>query len=408
MDTRIQAAVNEEIRRQEEGLELIASENYVSKEVLACQGTVLTNKYAEGYPGARHYPGCQNMDTIEELAQAYARDLFGAKYVNVQPYGGAEANMAVYNAILQPGATILCMSEPAGGHVSHGGAGSAASLYFHIETYGLDPATGLLDYEGLRKQAMTLHPDLIIAGASAYPRIIDFERIGAIAREAESLYMVDMAHIAGLVAAGLHPSPIPCADVVTTTTHKTLRGPRGGMILTQDPQIYAAVNRAIFPGLQGGPLMHVIAGKAQAFYEDLQPDFKGYAQAVIDNIRAMADEFMQEGFPVATGGSDNHLTIVQVTPAGLSGVEAEQLLDSLGISVNACPMPADPDPAQPTGIRLGSPALTTRGFTADDFRAIAQLIIRALRGHDQPEELAAVQGLARQLAKEHPLGYEAF
>lgn len=408
MDKQLKASLKRERQRQEDQLELVASENFTSPAVLAAQGSVLTNKYAEGYPGARHYVGCEYCDEVEELAQKYAQELFDVKYANVQPYGGAEANMIVFNSLLDPGDKILCMSDQDGGHVSHGGAGSAAAKYFEIESYGIDLETERLDYEAVRDQALEFKPDMLVAGASAYPRKIDFKIFKDIADEVDALFLVDMAHIAGLVASGLHPNPCPYADVVTTTTHKTLRGPRGGMILTNDKEVYEKINAGLFPGLQGGPLMHVVAGKAQAFYEDLQPEFKKYSKKVIENAQAMADEFEKAGFHTATGGTDNHLVLVQVSQEGTNGEEAEQLLESLNISCNGAGLVQDKASDPASGIRVGSPAMTTRGFDEEDFRQTARLVIKAIKGRDDPKVKEEVMAEVADLMEDHPLDYGEF
>ena len=375
-DPEVGAAVRAEYDRQCRNIELIASENIVSPAVLAAMGTVLTNKYAEGYPGKRYYGGCQCVDVVEELAIQRACQLFGAKFANVQPHSGAQANYAVYMALCQPGDTVLGMNLDHGGHLTHGSPANFSGKYFHIVPYGVDEQTGRIDYDELRRIALESKPKMIVAGASAYPRVIDFEKFSAIAHEVGAYLMVDMAHIAGLVAAGQHPSPVPYADVVTTTTHKTLRGPRGGLILCNDEAIAKKINSAIFPGSQGGPLEHIIAAKAVAFGEALKPEFRAYQEQVVKNARALAAGMMEQGFRLVSGGTDNHLMLVDLQNLGeLTGKELEHRLDEVCITANKNKVPGDPrSPFVTSGIRLGTPAVTTRGMVEADMAEIAQLI----------------------------------
>ena len=375
-DPEVGAAVRAEYDRQCRNIELIASENIVSPAVLAAMGTVLTNKYAEGYPGKRYYGGCQCVDVVEELAIQRACQLFGAKFANVQPHSGAQANYAVYMALCQPGDTVLGMNLDHGGHLTHGSPANFSGKYYHIVPYGVDEQTGRIDYDELRRIALESKPKMIVAGASAYPRVIDFEKFSAIAHEVGAYLMVDMAHIAGLVAAGVHPSPLPYADVVTTTTHKTLRGPRGGMILCNDEAIAKKINSAIFPGSQGGPLEHIIAAKAVAFGEALKPEFRAYQEQVVKNARALAAGMMEQGFRLVSGGTDNHLMLVDLQNLGeLTGKELEHRLDEVCITANKNKVPGDPrSPFVTSGIRLGTPAVTTRGMVEADMAEIARLI----------------------------------
>ena len=380
-DPELAAAVASELRRQQDGIELIASENVVSAAVLEAQGSMLTNKYAEGYPGRRYYGGCEFVDVAEQLAIDRAKKLFNCAFANVQPHSGAQANQAAFLALLNPGDTILGMSLAAGGHLTHGAAPNLSGKWFRAVQYGVRQADGLIDYDELERLAQTEKPRLIIAGGSAYPRIIDFARIRRIADAVGAQFMVDMAHFAGLVAAGLFPSPLPHAHVVTTTTHKTLRGPRGGMILANDPDIGRKINSAVFPGLQGGPLMHVIAGKAAAFGEAMRPEFRVYQQAVIDNAKALADALMQQGLAIVTGGTDCHLMLVDLRPKRVTGKAAEASLERARITANKNAIPFDPEkPAVTSGIRLGSPAATTRGFGVAEFRAVGAMIGEVLDG----------------------------
>ena len=385
-DPAVAEALDKELNRQRTKLELIASENIVSKAVLEAQGSVLTNKYAEGYPGKRYYGGCEYVDVVEQLAIDRAKKLFGAAYANVQPHSGAQANMAVFFALLQPGDTVMGMNLTDGGHLTHGSPVNMSGKYFKIVPYGVRKEDERIDYDELERIAKECQPKLIVAGASAYARIIDFERMANIAHSVGAYLMVDIAHIAGLVAAGLHPSPVPYADVVTTT-HKTLRGPRGGMILCKDAEFGKQFNKAIFPGIQGGPLMHVIAAKAVALGEALQPSFKEYAQQVIKNAKVLADELTADGFRIVTGGTDNHLMLVDLTSKHLTGKEAQNLLDAVNITVNKNTIPFEPlSPFVTSGIRLGSPALTTRGFKEADMKEVADIIALVL---DHPTDEAA-------------------
>ncbi len=403
-DPAVADAIDKELTRQRTKLELIASENIVSKAVLEAQGSVLTNKYAEGYPGKRYYGGCEFVDVVEQLAIDRAKKLFGAAYANVQPHSGAQANMAVFFALLQPGDTVMGMNLTDGGHLTHGSPVNMSGKYFHIVPYGVRKEDERIDYDELERIAKDCQPKLIVAGASAYARIIDFERMAKIAHGVGAYLMVDIAHIAGLVAAGLHPSPVPYADVVTTTTHKTLRGPRGGMILCKDAEFGKQFNKAIFPGIQGGPLMHVIAAKAVALGEALQPSFKEYAKQVVKNAAVLADELMKDGFRIVTGGTDNHLMLVDLTSKHLTGKEAQNLLDEVNITVNKNTIPFEPlSPFVTSGIRLGSPALTTRGFQEADMKEVADIIALVL---DHPEDAAKKDEAKRRVAalcKKYPL-----
>ena len=380
-DPELAAAIAGELHRQQDGIELIASENIVSAAVLEAQGSVLTNKYAEGYPGRRYYGGCFEVDKAETLAIERAKQLFGCTFANVQPHSGAQANQAVFLALIQPGDTILGMSLAAGGHLTHGAAPNLSGKWFRAVQYGVRRNDGLLDYEELERLARDEKPALIIAGGSAYPRTIDFGRIRKVADEIGAYFMVDMAHFAGLVAAGVYPSPLPHAHVVTTTTHKTLRGPRGGMILSNDLDLGKKINSAVFPGLQGGPLMHVIAGKAVAFGEALRPEFRTYARAVVDNARMLAETLIEQGCDIVTGGTDSHLMLVDLRPKRVTGKAAEASLDRAHMTANKNAIPFDPEkPAITSGIRLGSPAATSRGFGADEFRQVGQMIGQVLDG----------------------------
>lgn len=382
-DPEIGEVMEMELERQRRNLELIASENIVSEAVMAAMGSVLTNKYAEGYPGHRYYGGCKYVDMIENICIERAKQLFGAAYANVQPHSGSQANQAVYFALCQPGDTVLGMDLSCGGHLTHGSKVSFSGKIYHSISYGCDPETGLIDYDQLRKLALEHRPKMIIAGASAYPRIIDFEKFGAIAKESGAYLMVDIAHIAGMVATGEHPSPLPYADVVTTTNHKTLRGPRGGMILTNDPAIAKKINSAIFPGGQGGPLMHVIAAKAVALGEALKPEFKAYQHQIVVNAAAMADTLLRAGIPLVSGGTDNHLMLVDLKNADISGRELEERLDSVRITVNKNKIPGDPRSASETsGIRVGTPAVTARGFKEAEAREVGQLLALAVQDFD--------------------------
>lgn len=404
-DAQLWAAIGREEQRQENTIELIASENIVSKEVAAAQGSVLTNKYAEGYPGKRYYGGCQFIDQVEQLAIDHAKELFGAAYANVQPHSGSQANMAVYQALLKPGDTILGMGMDAGGHLTHGSKVNFSGKLYHTYGYELSPETEELDYDAILAQAKEIQPQLIVAGASAYSQIIDWDKFRQIADEVGAYLMVDMAHIAGLVATGYHPNPVPVADVVTTTTHKTLRGPRGGMILSKSEELGKKFNSAVFPGTQGGPLEHVIAGKAQAFYEDLQPAFKDYIGQVVKNATAMAEVFNEsETIRVVTGGTANHLLVLDLTKTGLTGKDAQALLDSVMITTNKEAIPNDQrSPFVTSGLRVGTPAITSRGFKEVDAKQVASLIIKALDNADDQTILAEVKEAVHALTQAHPV-----
>ena len=404
VDPEVKAAIDKELHRQQTKLELIASENIVSKEVMEAQGSVLTNKYAEGYPGKRYYGGCEYVDVVESLAIERAKKLFGAEYANVQPHSGAQANMAVFFSLLTPGDVVMGMNLTDGGHLTHGSPVNMSGKYFKIIPYGVDKETERIDYDALEKTAMESHPKMIIAGASAYSRIIDFPRLGEIAKKAGAYLMVDIAHIAGLVAAGLHPSPVPYADVVTTTTHKTLRGPRGGMILCRDAEFGKQFNKAVFPGVQGGPLMHVIAAKAVALGEALKPEFKEYQQQIIKNAAVLADELTKDGFRIVTGGTDNHLMLVDLTSKGITGKEAQNVLDEVNITVNSNTIPFEPrSPFVTSGIRLGSPALTTRGFKEEDMRETADIISLVLSDPENEEKKEEARRRVAALCDKYPI-----
>lgn len=388
MDKRIKEALDNEIKRQHNNIELIASENYVSDDVLALQGSIFTNKYAEGYPGKRYYGGCVNVDVVENLAIEYLQKLFGCKYANVQPHSGSSANMAVYRALLEKGDTVMGMNLSHGGHLTHGHPINFSGIDYKIIGYDVNPKTELIDYDEVERLAKENKPKMIIAGASAYSRIIDFKRFREIADSVGAYLMVDMAHIAGLVAAGLHPNPVEYADVVTSTTHKTLRGPRGGIILTNSEEIIKKINKTIFPGIQGGPLMHVIAAKAQSFSEALDPSFKTYQEQVLKNIKALSKSLEENGFRIVSGGTDNHLILVDVTSSNLTGKDAEKLLDEINITVNKNTIPYDKaSPMVTSGIRIGSPAMTTRGLKEAEFYEIGNIISDALLKKDTEENL---------------------
>lgn len=388
MDKRIKEALDNEIKRQHNNIELIASENYVSDDVLALQGSIFTNKYAEGYPGKRYYGGCVNVDVVENLAIEYLQKLFGCKYANVQPHSGSSANMAVYRALLEKGDTVMGMNLSHGGHLTHGHPINFSGIDYKIIGYDVNPKTELIDYDEVERLAKENKPKMIIAGASAYSRIIDFKRFREIADSVGAYLMVDMAHIAGLVAAGLHPNPVEYADVVTSTTHKTLRGPRGGIILTNSEEIIKKINKTIFPGIQGGPLMHVIAAKAQSFSEALDPSFKTYQEQVLKNIKELSKSLEENGFRIVSGGTDNHLILVDVTSSNLTGKESEKLLDEINITVNKNTIPYDKaSPMVTSGIRIGSPAMTTRGLKEDEFYEIGNIISDALLKKDTEENL---------------------
>lgn len=401
-DPEIYAAITSELARQQNKIELIASENFVSEAVMEAMGTPLTNKYAEGYPGKRYYGGCECVDVAENLAIERAKQLFGAEYANVQPHSGAQANMAVFFGLLTPGDTVLSMSLAHGGHLSHGSPVNMSGKYFNIVPYGVTEDTNLIDYDEVERLALECKPKLILAGASAYPRTIDFERFSQIAKKVGAYLMVDMAHIAGLVAAGLHPNPIPYADVVTTTTHKTLRGPRGGLILCKDAEFGKQFNKAVFPGIQGGPLMHVIASKAICFKEALSDDFKNYQAQIVKNAKALAEGLKEAGFKLVSGGTDNHLMLIDLTDSGVTGKEAEHMLDEVGITVNKNAIPFDKQsPFITSGIRIGTPATTTRGFKEDDMKEIAKLIKLTISDFDNSQD--EIRQRVSALCKKYPL-----
>ncbi|MBR4641298.1 MAG: serine hydroxymethyltransferase [Selenomonadaceae bacterium] len=403
-DAELFAAVENELNRQRNKLELIASENIVSKAVMEAQGSVLTNKYAEGYPGKRYYGGCEFVDVAEQLAIDRAKKLFDCAYANVQPHSGAQANMAVYFALAKPGDTIMGMNLTDGGHLTHGSPVNMSGKYFKIVPYGVSRETEMIDYDALEKIAFDCKPKIIVAGASAYSRIIDFERLADTAKKVGAYLMVDMAHIAGLVAAGLHPSPLPYADVVTSTTHKTLRGPRGGLILCKDAEFGKQFNKAIFPGTQGGPLMHVIAAKAVAFGEALQPEFKDYAAQIIKNAKILAETLTADGFRIVSGGTDNHLMLVDLTSKNITGKEAQNVLDEVNITANKNTIPFEPrSPFVTSGLRLGSPALTTRGFKEDDMREVANIIALVLDNPTAEDKKFEARERVASLCEKYPL-----
>ncbi len=403
-DPAVEAALRAELARQRGSVELIASENFTSRAVMEAVGSVLTNKYAEGYPGKRYYGGCEKVDVVEDLARDRACELYGAAFANVQPHSGASANFGAYLAMIEPGDTVLGMSLDHGGHLTHGSPVNFSGLLYHIVSYGVDPQTETIDYDALERQAKEVRPKVIVGGASAYPRVIDFERLAAIAHEVGAYLMVDMAHIAGLVAAGLHPSPVPHADIVTSTSHKTLRGPRGGFILTNDEEMAKRINKAIFPGAQGGPLMHVIAGKAVAFGEALQPAYRDYIARVVENCRTLGQGMLDGGLRLVSGGTDNHLCLVDLTAADITGKDAEKLLESVGLTVNKNSIPNEPrSPFVTSGIRVGSAAATTRGFTAEDFYQVGQLIAAAVFHAGDDAMLADIRGKVDALLAAHPL-----
>ena len=394
-DPNIKAVIDQELMRQRDKLEMIASENIVSQAVMEAQGSVLTNKYAEGYPGKRYYGGCEHVDVVETLAIERAKRLFGAEHANVQPHSGSQANFAVYFAMLKPGDTIVGMNLSHGGHLTHGSPVNVSGTYFNVVPYGVNAETQQIDYDEFRKIVLEAKPKLIIAGGSAYSRQIDFKKMADVAHEVGAIFMVDMAHFAGLVAAGLHPNPVEHADIVTTTTHKTLRGPRGGMILCKE-EYAKAIDKAVFPGIQGGPLMHVIAAKAVALGEALQPEFKVYAEQVIKNAKVLAAELIAKGLTIVSGGTDTHVMLVDVRNTGLTGKEAEHLLDEIGITANKNTIPFDPaSPFVTSGVRLGTPALTTRGLKEDDMKEIADIIATVLQN---PEDTAKHQDAAKRVA----------
>lgn len=400
VDPEIVECIEAELKRQRENIELIASENFVSKAVMLAMGTPLTNKYAEGYPGKRYYGGCEKVDIAENLAIARAKELFGAEHVNVQPHSGSQANIAVYFAMLKPGDTILGMNLDQGGHLTHGSPVNISGKYFNVIPYGVDE-NGYLDYDALEKIAKENNPKMIVAGASAYARTIDFERISNIAKSVGAYLMVDIAHIAGLVATGLHPSPVPYADFVTTTTHKTLRGPRGGMIMCKE-EYAKAIDKAIFPGIQGGPLMHIIAAKAVCFKEALQPEYKEYMLNVAKNAKALANALIENGVDIVSGGTDNHLMLVDLRKLNLTGKEAEKMLDSVGVTCNKNTIPFDPQsPFVTSGVRLGTPAVTSRGMKEEDMKEIAAIIAMTLKDYENNKEEAKAR--VKALTLKYPL-----
>ena len=401
-DPEIYEAVMDETNRQRNKIELIASENFVSETVMEANGTTLTNKYAEGYPGKRYYGGCEYVDVVETIAIERAKKLFNAQFANVQAHSGAQANLAVFFALLTPGDTVLSMNLAHGGHLSHGSPVNISGKYFNIVPYGVSQDTNTIDYDEIRRLALENKPKLILAGASAYPRIIDFGKFGEIAKEVGAYLMVDMAHIAGLVAAGCHPSPVPYADVVTTTTHKTLRGPRGGLILTNDEEIAKKINKAIFPGIQGGPLMHTITAKAVCFGEALKPEFKAYQEQIVKNAQALAGQLIAEGFKLVSGGTDNHLMLLDLTDTGVTGKEAEKLLDEVGITVNKNAIPFDTQkPFVTSGVRIGTPATTSRGFKEEDMIEVGKLIALTIRDFENSQD--EVRKRVAALCAKYPL-----
>ena len=405
MDPKIKEALDKERKREQDNIELIASENFVSKSILELQGSIFTNKYAEGYPNKRYYGGCVNVDTIETLAIEYAKKLFHAEYANVQPHSGSQANMAVYRALLEPGDKVMGMNLSHGGHLTHGNPVNFSGHDYEFIPYNLNPETEELDYEEIRRIALEERPQMIVAGASAYSRAIDFAKFRDIAHEVGAYLFVDMAHIAGLVAAGLHQNPVLYADVVSSTTHKTLRGPRGGLILTNSEEIIKKINKTIFPGIQGGPLMHVIAAKAECFYEALQPEFKTYQEQVIKNAKVLAKTLEEEGFKIISGGTDNHLMLVDVkSTLGITGKCAEETLDKINITVNKNTIPSETEsPSKASGIRLGSPAMTTRGLKEKEFVSIGHIIAKALRNKDDETILKELQKEVLTITKKYPI-----
>ena len=403
-DPAVADALRQELARERDSVELIASENFTSPAVLEAVGSVLTNKYAEGYPRKRYYGGCEKVDLVEDLARERACQLFGSNFANVQPHCGANANLGAYEALIELGDTVLGMSLAEGGHLTHGSPVNFSGRHYNFASYGVDPETETIDYDEVERIAKEVRPKLIVGGASAYPRIIDFERMAAIAREVGAYFMVDMAHIAGLVAAGAHPSPVPHADVVTSTSHKTLRGPRGGFILSNDEDIAKRVDKAVFPGSQGGPLMHVIAGKAVAFGEAAQPSYKEYIGQVVENAARLGQGMMDGGLRLVSGGTDNHLCLVDLTPADVTGKDAEKLLEGVGLTVNKNSIPNEPrSPFVTSGIRVGSAAATTRGFTADDFYEVGQLIAATVFNAESAALLADIRAKVDALLAAHPL-----
>lgn len=404
-DFELAEMMQHELLRQQDSLELIASENFTSPAVMAAMGSILTNKYAEGLPGKRYYGGCQYVDQVEELCIRRARDLFGAEFANVQPHSGAQANMAVLTALLQPGDTFLGMELASGGHLTHGCRANISGKYFHAITYGVQPDTGRIDYDQIRDLAKRHHPKLILAGASSYPRAIDFSQFAEIAHEVGAILMVDMAHIAGLVAGGVHESPVPYADIVTTTTHKTLRGPRGGLILGK-AEFAKILNSAVFPGTQGGPLMHVIAAKAVCLKEAMSPAFRDYARQVVKNAQAMADSLLAEGFDLVSGGTDNHMLLADLRPLCISGKELQERCDQNHITLNKNAIPMDPaSPSITSGVRIGTPAVTTRGLQEEDIRSVAHCIALTARNFDGSRQ--EVQDTVATLCKKYPMYQDA-
>ncbi len=402
-DPQIYEAIQKELNRQQTKIELIASENFVSKAVMEAQGSVLTNKYAEGYPGRRYYGGCEFVDIAEDLARDRAKQIFGAEHVNVQPHSGAQANMAVYFTILEQGDTVLGMNLSHGGHLTHGNPVNFSGVQYNFVEYGVDKESHRINYEDVHQKALEHKPKLIVAGASAYPRVIDFEKFREIADEVGAYFMVDMAHIAGLVAAGLHPNPVPYADFVTTTTHKTLRGPRGGMILCKE-EFAKAIDKSVFPGLQGGPLMHVIAAKAVAFGEALRADFKDYARLIIENANRLAESLKKEGVNLVSDGTDNHLLLLDVRSLGLTGKDAEKVLDDVGITANKNTIPYDPEgPFVTSGVRIGTAAVTSRGFGMKEMDEIASLIAFVLKNHDDKQKLEEASKKVEAITSRFPL-----
>ncbi len=408
MDKILENALKNERIRQEENIELIASENYVSKDILKLQGSILTNKYAEGYPNKRYYGGCENVDVIESTAIEYAKKLFNCKYANVQPHSGSSANMAVYRALLKPKDKVMGMNLANGGHLTHGHKMSFSGQDYEIVDYNIDEESEIIDYDAIKEKVLKEKPKMIIAGASAYSRIIDFKKFREIADLVGAYLFVDMAHIAGLVATNLHPSPLPYADIVTTTTHKTLRGPRGGLILTNNEEIAKKIDKVIFPGIQGGPLMHVIAAKAQCFYEAMQPEFKMYQEQVLKNIKALAKSLQEEGFHVVSNGTDNHLILVDVKSCcGITGLDAQNILDSINITVNKNAIPNDSEsPMVTSGIRLGSPAMTTRGLLENDFIKIGKIIAKTLKNYNDENVINEMKNEVLKITKKYPLWYD--
>ncbi len=401
VDPEVASAIEAEVNRQRNKIELIASENFVSSAVIEAMGTPLTNKYAEGYPGKRYYGGCENVDVVESLAIERAKELFGAEHANVQPHSGAQANMAVFFAVLSPGDTVLSMSLAHGGHLSHGSPVNMSGKYFNIVPYGVEEDTSVVDYDKIRELALECKPKLIVAGASAYPRVLDFKKFADIAKEVGAYLMVDIAHISGLVAAGLHPSPVPYADFVTTTTHKTLRGPRGGLILCKQEHA-KAVDKAIFPGIQGGPLMHIIASKAVCLKEALSDEFKVYQKKIVSNAKALSEALVANGFNLVSGGTDNHLMLLDLRNMGITGKEAEHRLDEVGITCNKNAIPFDPEkPFVTSGVRIGTPAVTSRGMNEDDMKEIADLIALTLKDFDNSKD--EIKTRVQTLCDKYPL-----